>query len=354
MGQNQFAEWFINTTLGWIRWVANGVAKQFQSNTSSTSSGASFMGWFGNHWLALLLTMIVAGVVIDWLVWMIRWRPYWVWFRKKRVLLDDDIEAILSDDELLKRYAPSAAKEGPHFTGSELGRGNRPARASFGEEVDELYDQPYDEAFDVPDIEDPYLDQDPLLAYDDEYEDDEDDDLVDERRVNFSAKPSDEDYERENSFDQLYSDNYSGAPILGEDDSDIEPEQGSDSEEPDISFIEAGDEYADLPARKRRSSKRLFHKLPFRRKSTVIDDDDPFSVDGDEFDDEDDDVFYSVVSEVQGNTDSMAEGSFDSLYEPFDSELSEELTPPRLFKPNDDAGLSRKARRQRRERLADE
>ena len=45
--------------------------------------------WFSEHWIGMLISLIILGLAIDWLVWIIRWRPYWVWFRRKRVLIDD-------------------------------------------------------------------------------------------------------------------------------------------------------------------------------------------------------------------------------------------------------------------------
>lgn len=49
----------------------------------------SVLQWFSEHWIGMLITLIIIGLAIDWLVWIIRWRPYWVWFRRKRVMIDD-------------------------------------------------------------------------------------------------------------------------------------------------------------------------------------------------------------------------------------------------------------------------
>ena len=58
----------------------------------------------------LLIVLLVAGVVIDWLVWMIRWRPYWVWFRKKRIIVND--ERLLRGEKLDKEdYEAMMEKE---------------------------------------------------------------------------------------------------------------------------------------------------------------------------------------------------------------------------------------------------
>ncbi|MBR6766836.1 MAG: hypothetical protein IKM02_02680, partial [Clostridia bacterium] len=46
--------------------------------------------WLSENWLKLLILLILVGVGVDLLVWLIRWRPYWVWFRKERVIINDD------------------------------------------------------------------------------------------------------------------------------------------------------------------------------------------------------------------------------------------------------------------------
>ena len=36
------------------------------------------------------LFFLTLGILLDLLIWLIRWRPYWVWFRKERVIVNDD------------------------------------------------------------------------------------------------------------------------------------------------------------------------------------------------------------------------------------------------------------------------
>ena len=55
--------------------------------------------------------LLVVGVVMDLLIWLIRWRPHWVWFRKKRVIINDknffaDEKYIDSPEDLKRRSAP--------------------------------------------------------------------------------------------------------------------------------------------------------------------------------------------------------------------------------------------------------
>ena len=35
----------------------------------------------------LSIAILVAGVAMDIAVWLLRWRPYWVWFNKKRTTM---------------------------------------------------------------------------------------------------------------------------------------------------------------------------------------------------------------------------------------------------------------------------
>ena len=77
----------MNMMLGWLKSLARWVLGLFDL----AGIGAfSPIKWLSEHWLSMLVTLLIVGVVIDLLVWLFRWRPYWVWFRKKRIVIDDD------------------------------------------------------------------------------------------------------------------------------------------------------------------------------------------------------------------------------------------------------------------------
>ena len=103
MGQAGYAENFVELMLGWMRQMASSIAGLFQSG-GGQSGGKALLDWFSAHWLGLLLVLIAIGVAVDWIVWMIRWRPYWLWFHKRRVILDDGVDHDFGQDELLRRY----------------------------------------------------------------------------------------------------------------------------------------------------------------------------------------------------------------------------------------------------------
>lgn len=85
MGSNQFAEKLVEVMLSWMRLVVNWFWAVFRTGAPSGLSK-----WFAGSWKGIVVTLILVGVVVDWLVWMIRWRPYWLWFRKKQIIYEDE------------------------------------------------------------------------------------------------------------------------------------------------------------------------------------------------------------------------------------------------------------------------
>lgn len=77
----------VDLMLGWLKGLANWVLRLF--NLAGSASGSPLL-WLSRNWLKLLIFFLVLGLVLDRLVWLIRWRPYWVWFRKERVIVNDD------------------------------------------------------------------------------------------------------------------------------------------------------------------------------------------------------------------------------------------------------------------------
>ena len=77
----------VDTMLGWLKGLANWVLRLFNL---AGSTGGSPLLWLSQNWLRLLVLLLVIGVAGDILVWLFRWRPHWVWFRKTRVIVNDD------------------------------------------------------------------------------------------------------------------------------------------------------------------------------------------------------------------------------------------------------------------------
>ena len=86
MAANSFADTVVNGMLSWLKGFASWVLRLFDL---AGSGGVSPLEWLSDHWLQLLIILLIIGVAADIIIWLIRWRPYWVWFRKKRIVVDD-------------------------------------------------------------------------------------------------------------------------------------------------------------------------------------------------------------------------------------------------------------------------
>ena len=76
---NAFANALFTFLFSWMRTVVQGV-------WSAVASGrfARFFTWLGDSWLWVALFLCLLCTAMDYLIWLIRWRPYWVWKTKWR------------------------------------------------------------------------------------------------------------------------------------------------------------------------------------------------------------------------------------------------------------------------------
>ncbi len=71
---NTFARTLITFLFGWLRRLLQNLLAFFSEGT-----GSGLLTWLGEHWLHILILLIVLGVAGDFAVWMVRWRPYLIW-----------------------------------------------------------------------------------------------------------------------------------------------------------------------------------------------------------------------------------------------------------------------------------
>lgn len=91
-----FVETLYSGMLSWIRGVAawlwqlvSGSGEQVVSQGS-----ARFMQWVTENWLVLLILLCAIGLLVDLLIYLIRWQPYRVWMSFiRRVMHGKDEEA---------------------------------------------------------------------------------------------------------------------------------------------------------------------------------------------------------------------------------------------------------------------
>ncbi|MGI6239339.1 MAG: hypothetical protein ACOYI5_06910 [Christensenellales bacterium] len=106
----------MNIMMGWMKWMASWVLGLFNL---AGGSGFSPLNWLSDNWVRLLVFFLIAGMALDILVWLLRWRPHWVWFHKKRIVINDDdffageelVDSGLYDPSLF--YNPEAERAAP-------------------------------------------------------------------------------------------------------------------------------------------------------------------------------------------------------------------------------------------------
>ncbi|MBR3504043.1 MAG: hypothetical protein IKO07_07340 [Clostridia bacterium] len=84
MANSTFTQKVMEILLSWMRLVTGWVWNFFQADM-----GGGFLNWFADNWVNIALTLIILGLVVDWLIWMIRWRPYWLWLRKRQIIYEE-------------------------------------------------------------------------------------------------------------------------------------------------------------------------------------------------------------------------------------------------------------------------
>ena len=103
------ADSLFTVLMSWVCALVNAIWALFSSD------GTTLLGFLGKHWIAIALVIIAVGLVVDRLVWLIRWRPYHLLAMRVRRLLhigdpeeEDEAEAPAED---ISRFAPPTAQE---------------------------------------------------------------------------------------------------------------------------------------------------------------------------------------------------------------------------------------------------
>ena len=96
------ADSFIGGVLVWLKAFANWVLRLFDL---AGSSGWNPLLSISKHWIVYLAVLLAVGTLTDLVVWLIRWRPYWIWTHQKRI--------IINDPEFFDRKKSAARRSGP-------------------------------------------------------------------------------------------------------------------------------------------------------------------------------------------------------------------------------------------------
>ncbi len=91
--------------MGWVRALVSGIWALFSADHTT------ILEFLGKNWLLIAVVLIAAGLVIDWLVWLVRWQPYHLWARRVRRLLRlPEIEEDEEEPPVRPAKKPAAAK----------------------------------------------------------------------------------------------------------------------------------------------------------------------------------------------------------------------------------------------------
>ena len=75
------ADSLFTVLMSWVRGLVNALWALFSSDHTTT------LEFLGRHWLLIAVVIIAAGLVIDWIIWLLRWQPYHLWAQRARRLL---------------------------------------------------------------------------------------------------------------------------------------------------------------------------------------------------------------------------------------------------------------------------
>lgn len=90
---NNLSNHVLAVLFSWMRTLIQGVW-----GTISSGAASGFWTWLGDHWLLLTVFLCLICVVLDYLVWLIRWKPYVLWKQKMLRLFRRDEESALRRD----------------------------------------------------------------------------------------------------------------------------------------------------------------------------------------------------------------------------------------------------------------
>ena len=90
---SSFSDSILKLLLSGVRGVFNDLWNMLSGNAGS------LFGWLGRHWLSLICILLIAGVTIDLLIYLLRWKPQRVWISKfNRLFRRNEEEDIAFND----------------------------------------------------------------------------------------------------------------------------------------------------------------------------------------------------------------------------------------------------------------
>ncbi len=96
------ADSLFTVLMSWVRALVNGIWALFSSERTT------ILEFLGKNWIGIVLVIVVAGLFIDWVVWLVRWRPYHLFALRVRKWLHIDAP---EEPRAARREAPQPQPE---------------------------------------------------------------------------------------------------------------------------------------------------------------------------------------------------------------------------------------------------
>lgn len=93
------ADSMFSVLMSWVRALVSGIWALFSSENTTV------LEFLGKNWMMIAVVIIAAGLVMDWLVWLIRWQPYHIWAQRIRRLLHIEEEDDEGEEAELRAHA---------------------------------------------------------------------------------------------------------------------------------------------------------------------------------------------------------------------------------------------------------
>jgi len=75
------ADSLFTVLMSWVRALVSGIWALFSAEHTTT------LEFLGKNWLLIVAVLVAAGLVIDWIIWLLRWQPYHLWAQRARRIL---------------------------------------------------------------------------------------------------------------------------------------------------------------------------------------------------------------------------------------------------------------------------
>lgn len=118
------ADSLFTVLMGWVRALVSALWSLFSSDDMT------ILEFLGRNWMMIAVVMIAAGLVIDWIIWLLRWQPYHLWAQRARRILrieepeEEEEEVLRARPAVTKKRERTYAEPAPQYAAAAVSAGN--------------------------------------------------------------------------------------------------------------------------------------------------------------------------------------------------------------------------------------